>query len=574
MGLSVARRTTVPAPLPSRPPRLRCLSAGADRSPAPRGRRPYVVAGALLVGLDPAAAEPLYEQIYRGIRTAVHEGRLAPGTRIPSSRILAGDLAVSRSTVLLALEQLAAEGYLTSQARSGTRVAALLPDRLLATGHATLTTTADAPLAPLAPRRRLSPAGEFASVHDECSSRLGAAPRPFRPGVPALDHFPTELWSRLAAKRYRRLSFALLDYADPRGYAPLREAIAAHVQTARGVRCTPDQVLITSGAQQALSLIAQVLVSAGDQVWMEDPGYLNARGALEIAGADVVDVPVDREGIDVREGVRRAPDARLAYVTPSHQFPLGVTMSAARRTELLAWAARASAWIIEDDYDNECRFSGHPLPALQGMDDAHRVLYVGTFSKTVFPSLRIGYLIAPPDLVQPLVRARALADGRPASVDQAILADFLTEGHFTRHVRRMRALYADRQRQLVQHASAELAGLISIAASASGLHLLGWLPHGVSDRAVSDALAARGVEAPPLSRFFASGDVGRGALLLGYGALDDAALHDGIRTLRDVLVDHLGGANARAGSAAPTMQVLSPRSHQSAPASPARRIHA
>jgi Transcriptional regulators containing a DNA-binding HTH domain and an aminotransferase domain (MocR family) and their eukaryotic orthologs len=532
MGLSVVRHSAAPAPVVHQGSHLRCLRVSSPEARVPRGRRPFAVAGTLLVELDPAVPVPLYEQIYRGVRTAVQEGRLAPGMRIPSSRVLAGDLAVSRSTVLLALEQLAAEGYLASQARSGTRVAAQLPDPLLSTGDATPQPVG---ASPTAASRSVSPGGRSAAKFQEGSPRLGAAPRPFRPGTPALDQFPTELWSRLAIRRYRRLSFALLDHADPRGYAPLREAIAAHVQSARGVRCTADQVLITSGAQQALSLVAQVLVSAGDQVWMEDPGYLNVRGALGLTGAEIVSVPVDEDGINVREGRRRAPHARLAYVTPSHQFPLGITMSASRRAELLQWAAEASAWIVEDDYDNECRFSGHPLPALQGMDRDRRVLYVGTFSKTVFPSLRIGYLIAPRDLMDTLVNARTLADGRPASVDQAILADFITEGHFTRHVRRMRALYADRQQRLVALAGAELSGLLSVAASPSGLHLLGWLPRGVSDRVVSDALAARGVEAPPLSRFFASGTSDRGALLLGYGALDEAAMRDGVRTIREVV---------------------------------------
>lgn len=521
------------------PPRLRCLRACDPAPVTPRGRPRFAAAGALLVALDESVAEPLYEQIYRGVRAAVHEGRLAPGTRIPSSRILAEDLGVSRSTVLLALEQLAAEGYLVSQARSGTRVAALLPDRLLATGDAVPVSgaapTSVSTMILRSARPSLSPAGLSAAAFEEAFVRLGAAPRPFRPGTPALDLFPTDLWARLAMRRYRRLGVALLDHADPRGYEPLREAIAAHVRSARGVRCTADQVLITSGAQQALSLAAQVLLAPGDQAWMEDPGYLNVKGVLALTGAEIVSVPVDAEGIDVREGVRRAPHARLAYVTPSHQFPLGVTMSAERRAELLRWASSASAWIVEDDYDNECRFSGHPLPALHGMDRDHRVLYVGTFSKTVFPSLRIGYLIAPRDLVVPLVKARSLADGRPPSVDQAILADFIIEGHFTRHVRRMRALYAERQRRLVAAVGAQLAGLMTVTASASGLHLLGWLPHGLSDRDVSQALAARGVEAPPLSRFFASGAGERGALLLGYGALDDAALHDGVRAIREVI---------------------------------------
>ncbi len=365
--------------------------------------------------------------------------------------------------------------------------------------------------------------------------RLGIAPRAFRPGTPGLDQFPTEQWARLVARRYGRLSYEMLECVDPGGYRPLREVIAAYVRTSRGVRCDPDQVIVTAGAQQALALTAQVLLDPGDRAWMEDPGYLSMRGALTAAGARVVPVPVDEEGIDVAAGARIAPDARLVYVTPSYQFPLGVTMSQRRRVELLQWARRADAWIVEDDYDNEYLFAGRPLLALQGLDDAGRVLYVGTFSKTLFPALRLGYLVVPRDVVEPFVRARGLVDGYAPVLEQAVLADFMAAGGFARHVRRMRTLYATRRARLITALRDQLTDSLSLAPSNGGLHLLGWLPLGVDDLATSARLRAEGVEAPPLSMYYAARAPARGALLLGYAPVDTDALTVGMRALGRVL---------------------------------------
>jgi GntR family transcriptional regulator/MocR family aminotransferase len=314
----------------------------------------------------------------------------------------------------------------------------------------------------------------------------------------------------------------------------LREAIAQYLIAARGVRCSAEQVIIVAGSQQGLDLAARVLLDVGDKVWLEDPGYIGARGALQSAGADVVPVPVDREGLNVADAITRCPSARLVYITPSHQFPLGVTMSLPRRLALLEWAHRAGAWILEDDYDSEYRYTGRPLPALQGLDTENRTVYLGTLSKTLFPSLRLGYLVVPPDLVDTFIAAKALADRHAPSVEQAVLADFMSEGHFARHIRRTRVLYAARQAALVETATSELAGLLEVHTAEAGMHLVGYLPDGVDDKAVSQQAAAHQVEAPALSSY-ALAPLRRRGLLLGYAAFSHADITDGIHRLATAL---------------------------------------
>jgi GntR family transcriptional regulator/MocR family aminotransferase len=280
-------------------------------------------------------------------------------------------------------------------------------------------------------------------------------PRPYRPRRPPLECFPFALWARIVRRQWRTFQYELLDYGDPAGYRPLRESIAAHVEATRGVRCAADQVIVTSGAQQAFDLLSRLLLDPGDPVWIEEPGYLDLRGALVAAGARLVPVPVDENGLDVDAGIRLAPDARVICVSPSHQYPIGATLSASRRFALLAWAERAGAWIIEDDYDSYFRYRGRPLPALQTLDAerhrltsrrtvravarADRVVYVGTFSKTMFPSLRLGYCVVPDTLVDAVVNARAVADRNSPLADQAALAAFIDAGHYDRHLRRVRA---------------------------------------------------------------------------------------------------------------------------------------
>jgi GntR family transcriptional regulator / MocR family aminotransferase len=475
-------------------------------------RRAVVTIGTL--GLERTSSVPLYRQLYEGLREAILSGRLRPGTRLPSTRVLAGDLQASRNTVLTAFGQLLAEGYVEGRVGAGTTVARTLPETLLRAGPEA------ARIGRPGRRPRLSRRGALLVGTRAALGRGAIAAHPFRPGLPGLDAFPFDLWTRLVARRWRRAPRQLLDYGDPAGYGPLREAIAGYLGEARAVRCDASQVIVVTGAQQAVDLAARVLLDPGDTAWVEDPGYQGAWGALVAAGIRLAPVAVDGEGLDVRRGARRAPSARLVYVTPSHQYPLGLTMSLKRRLALLEWANASGAWILEDDYDSEYRYAGRPLAALQGLDPAGRVIYAGTFSKVLFPALRLGYLVVPPGLVDAFVAARALTDRHSPSVTQAALADFLDGGHFARHVRQTRALYAERQAALVDAARRLLGGRLEVAPAEAGMHLTGWLPAGMDDRQAARAAIAHDVDAPPLSSYrIRPGRPGeRGGLVLGYAA--------------------------------------------------------
>jgi GntR family transcriptional regulator/MocR family aminotransferase len=360
----------------------------------------------------------------------------------------------------------------------------------------------------------------------------------FRPGIPALDAFPRDLWARMAARVYRHAGAGLLSYGEPAGYLPLRRAIAEYLRAARGVNCAAGQVIVTSGSQQALDLAARLLLDPGDAAWVEDPGYLGARGALTAAGVRCAPVPVDGEGLSVTGGEAIEPRARMAYVSPSHQYPLGVTMSLARRMALLAWARRRGAWIVEDDYDSEFRYAGRPLAALQGLDPAGRVIYIGTFSKVLFPALRMGYMVVPAAVVDAFAAARALADRHPPGPSQAVVAEFLSEGHFARHIRRMRTLYAERQAALVSAARRHFTGLLELSPADAGMHLVAWLPDGVDDREASRRAAAAGVSAPALSRYSVRAAVSP-ALLLGYAALNNRTIGQGAERLASAMLNWL-----------------------------------
>src|SRR6266566_6724711 len=455
-----------------------------------------------MIVLDTTSSIPLYRQLYDRLRLAILTGQLATGTRLPATRTLAGQLGVSRNTVYLAYRQLLAEVYIDSKVGHGTSVARVTPETLL-----TLPSTSQGrrSVQDDTSRSRVSQRGmNMARLpplpRSKVPSEPGKSPA-FRAGVPALDLFPYQIWAQMVTRRVRHSLQSASDNQDPAGYRPLRESIAAHLGVTRGVRCTADQIIVVSGAQAALDLAARILLDPGDMAWIEEPGYPGARGALGGAGAQLVPIPVKEDGLDVREGRTRCPRARLAYVTPSHQFPLGVTMSLAQRLALLEWASQADAWILEDDYDSEYRFSGRPLEALQGLDRTNHVIYLGTFSKVLFPALRLGYLVVPPDLTDVFVAVRLFVDMHCPVLEQSVLAAFINEGHFARHIRRMRLLYSERQAALVNLVEQELAGLLDIQPAAAGMHLIGWLPWGWDDRQVARAAASASVDVSPLSLY-------------------------------------------------------------------------
>jgi GntR family transcriptional regulator/MocR family aminotransferase len=367
--------------------------------------------------------------------------------------------------------------------------------------------------------------------------RIPGPPRAFRLGVPAIDAFPLRLWSQLIARRLRSITLAQLDYNEAGGFRPLREAVADHVQSARGTRCSADDVLIVGGTQRGLELMCDLLLDAGEQAWLEEPGYPGARAAMVGAGARIVAVPVDDEGLSVAVGARIAPRARLVYVTPSNQFPLGVPMTLARRLALLRWASAARAWVLEDDYDSEFRYGARPIPCLHGLDEDGRVVYAGSFSKTLFPALRLGFLLVPSDLQKRLLRARRAADVHPPILEQAALADMIGEGHFDRHLRRMRSAYRERLEALVDAARHWCSGALELRPVRTGLHAVGDLTGVDADRVFQEA-AARGVEVNPLSHYFlgrprarAGGQRSTNAILLGFASVRPDALRRGMERL-------------------------------------------
>ncbi len=476
---------------------------------------------------------PLYQQLYTHLRSSILAGRLKNGTRLPSTRGLAEELNISRNTVLTAYQQLLAEGYLESTGGSGTFVARILPDLSFEPPKHAI------PAGPARKARGRLPFSnqarqQLASAETaDALPRSRKEPRPFRAELPALDAFPHELWSRLLIRRARHLPSNAFTYQDSAGYRPLREAIAAHVTVSRQVHCTADQIMIVSGSQGALDLASRMLINAGDEVWLEDPGYPGACGAFNGVGARIIPVPVDEEGLDVDTGKRLGADARVVYVTPSHQFPLGVTMSLRRRLELLRWAQRADAYVLEDDYDSEYRFAGRPLAALQGLDTSDRVIYIGTFSKVLFPGLRLGYLILPPALVDSFLTVRRLIDIHAPVFEQAVLADFIMEGHFQRHLRRMRTLYAERRSTLLR-ALVETGLDIQVDSSQAGIHCVGWLPPQVDDQALAHRAAERGIHLTPIADLAIRRPAPRG-LLLGYGGFTSRQIRAAVRELAEIM---------------------------------------
>lgn len=449
------------------------------------------------------------------LRKAILHGQIRPGTRLPATRDFARQYGVARGTVVNVFEQLQVEGFLRSQTGAGTWVNERLPySNLRASRHA-----------PLPAVVRPEPMVGLA---------CNGPSRPFRVYEPAIAHFPVKVWTQLARRRLAGFSSWLRAEHDACGFAPLREAIADYLGSSRGVRCYPDQIMIVSGVQQGLDLLARLVLKPGDTVWMEDPGYFGATIAFRNAGARIVPVPVDNEGLSVSAGMNLCARARAVYLTPAHQFPLGMTMSLDRRLAVLYWANRTGAVVIEDDYDSEYRFESRPVPALQGLDASSNVALVGTFNKVLFPWLRLGYIVLPPSLVEPFLALRYATEFRCAGLDQAILSDFIAGGHFGRHIRRMRELYAARLSTLLEQSRRYLSGLLEVSPVQAGLYSAAFLRNGMTSRQAEESAATHGVETMGLHRLTLARPDPRG-LVLGFAAFDDTSIHEGVINLAKAL---------------------------------------
>lgn len=479
-----------------------------------------------IIRVDRRARDPLHKQIYSAYRTAIVEHALRPKERVPSTRTLASELGISRIPVLNAYAQLLAEGYFESRVGSGTVISSTLPDQIphrpsLVRDH-------------FAGERPISQIdAPIHSVH-RVLPWLGERSGAFTLGCPALDQFPVKVWSRLLLRHSRNMQVSSMQYGNPLGAASLRESIASYLRTARGVRCETEQIMIVSGSQQGLEITTRVLLDRGSRVWMEEPGYRFARNVFEMHKCKIIPVPVDEEGLDVAAGVWRCRKARAALVTPSHQYPLGVTMSASRRLQLLEWAQNTGSWIIEDDYDSEYRYDSMPISSLQGLDRQSRVVYIGTFSKVLFPSLRLGYVVIPPDLLERFLAIRLTMDIGPPTFPQLVLADFIREGHFSRHIRRMRTLYRQRRSTLLACLREELGDDIGVKGEQAGLHLSLILPHRSRDYDISERAALRKLWLVPLSRSYLQHPAQNG-FILGFSGTRVEDMPRAVRTLRDVL---------------------------------------
>lgn len=479
--------------------------------------------------LSQASSEPLHLQIYHHLRRAVLSGTLVSGGRLPSTRSLAEDLGVSRTTVLLAYDQLLSEGYVEGRVGSGTRIARHLPDEFL---------QATTPARRRLPRVACEPMPVAADGEGDQPSIFGPEFRLpttdwkacFRLALPALDLVPFTLWARLVGRHVRRAARETIDYHDALGLPRLRRAIAAHIAVSRGIACMPEQILICAGAQAAIDLVARTLLEPGDRALVEDPGHLGFAGAAHAAGASLVRRPVDEEGMRLPGGSK---PARLVFATPSNQFPLAVTMSLARRLGLLDWARKNKAWIVEDDYDSEFRFDSRPVPALLSLDQRACVIYVGSFSKSLYPGLRLGFLVLPESLIDPFVAKRRFVDFHPPMLLQAALADFIEDGHFSRHIRRMRKAYGERALALSHHVEKEARGLVRLDKPEAGMHSVAWLPPGSDDRAIARLAAQNGIEARALS-FYGRKRLEPG-LVLGFGTVTPEEIAKGVKVLTRVI---------------------------------------
>ncbi|HZR05058.1 MAG TPA: PLP-dependent aminotransferase family protein [Candidatus Udaeobacter sp.] len=500
---------------------------GRTGSSVPRQRRRRLVMSFEMVRLDRAASEPLYQQLYRQIRTELESGSFdSSASRVPSSRVLATTLGISRPTVNQAFSKLLEEGYLQVRKRSGMFVADHLPATFLKAAR--LATIARSEHSPRV-ARRVTRMADFRSGR-QLDVGIGGPPSvTFVAGLPAVDEFPIAVWERLRAQVLAKKGAHLLRYASSRGEVELRKAIAAYLCDFRGANCHPDQIVVVGGMQQAILACALALINQGEAAWIEDPGFLQARNALAFVGAKLVPRPIDREGLVIGR-CSRQNSPRLVFVTPSHQFPFGVTMSLKRRRALIEFAESRDGYILEDDYNSEFRFDGPPLPCLQGLDNAGRVIYAGTMSKILYPSLRLGFLIAPPQLVDTLVKVRAIMDQHSPAIDQATLARFITEGFFLSHVKRIRELYAQRRLFFIEQFQKWLGDCFDLEITPAGLHFVAWLRRKEDFPVFMRAREQTDVWPRPLSFFCIKAQLDP-AFVFGFAAWSQAQIEQGLAKL-------------------------------------------
>ncbi|MDQ7978488.1 PLP-dependent aminotransferase family protein [Paraburkholderia sp. SARCC-3016] len=504
-------------------------------------------------------AEPAYRQLLRLLQQAILTSQLPPGTKLPSSRTLASDLGIARNTVLHVYDQLTAEGYVLSTTGSGTYVADTRPDCRAVKVHkaaAAGASVADAArptdfveseardgadaaqrTSDMAHPSRPTGTRELSARGGRLIREAGVSPKQwgaFMPGVPDVSEFPARTWSRLQAKLWKQTHPDLLTYAPGSGYRPLRRALSDYLRVARSVNCTPDQIIITTGIHQSIDLAVRLLTDVGDRAWVEDPCYWGVRSVLQSSGLTLAPVPVDDEGLNPRESDLRAPP-KLALVTPSHQYPLGMVMSLARRRTLLEYAKQHGVWIIEDDYDSEFRYGSRPLASLQGLDEAGRVIYVGSLGKMLFPGLRIGYMIAPEDLVDTFRTGVAELYREGQLMQQAVLTEFIMDGYLTSHVRRMRALYGERRQMLIDAITARFGNSLPVMGDEAGLHFVLGLPHQANDRAVAAAAHDAGVIVRPLAAYYSGEAAAQRGLLLGYACVPNEKIGPAFASLAQII---------------------------------------
>ena len=515
------------------------------------------------ITLDHASKTPLYVQLCDALRSAIERGVYPVRSTLPTLKSLATEFTVSESTVRRAVQKLASEGRLAGNAASGFKVIATAAptDQQTAAKKRSRGSSRRSPARPqasstaapaqelavaqpaaVAPESRaVSPVSSpvsfsrIAAVAQIDASRLQASGplRPFRAGFPETQEFPLDVWEGLRSRLLKEKPAELLDFCGAFGYLPLREAIAARLRAARGVRCSAEQVIVCAGAQQALNLVINTLISPGDLVGMEEPGYYGAKAAFQQAGARITPLLVDEEGLNVPDARRQNVPA-LLYTTPTNQFPLGATLSLPRRLALLDFARQTGAWILEDDCDGDFCYSGRPLPSLQGTDNHHRVIYLGSTGRTLFSSLEIGYLVVPLSLMENFSKIKEIVGGQPCVIDQATLASFLRDGHFDRHVRRMNVLYYQRMQILADSVQSELSGFIDLEPAQGGLHAVGWLARGVAEERVTSSAAQAGIELPLLSTFGKTALV-RPGVVFGFAAFSEKIIRQTVKSLGEML---------------------------------------